>query len=162
PPDGRSHRGAPHIARRETMMVQRVSNMRVVPAILAAVLSLVPLSAAAQRRVTPAGPFVKARAIECAFTTYGVASWNGLAARVLTGDDDVRFRVENLDLRRGAARVVSASATVEVTAMATETGLNVIEQTPIGNFILTTIFSAGGSADKYVAVHSRHLGDLTT
>ena len=48
--------------------------MRVVPAILAAVLSLVPLSAAAQRRVTPVGPFVKARAIECAFTTYGVAS----------------------------------------------------------------------------------------
>lgn len=133
-----------------------------VAAIVVALLVLAPLSVAAQRRVTPAGPFVKARALECAFTTYGVAAWNGLSARILTGDDDVRFRVENLDLRRGAARVVSASATVEVTAMATETGLNVIEQTPIGNFILTTVFSAGGTADTYVAVHSRHIGDLTT
>ena len=54
------------------------------------------------------------------------------------------------------------TATGPVTAMLSATGLNVIEQTGYGNFILTTIFVAGGEGRVYLAAHSRHLGDLKT
>jgi hypothetical protein len=37
----------------------------------------------------------------------------------------------------------------------------VIEATPIGNLNVTTVFVAGGPEGKYIAVHSRHIGDPT-
>jgi hypothetical protein len=136
--------------------------MRITLIVLAVVLAVSPVSAAAQRRQTPAGPFAKIRGLDCTFTNYGAAAWDGTSARIVTGDDNVTFRIEEFDYRRGVAMVTSAAAKVPVSATLAETGLNVIEHTPIGNFILTTVFVAGGSADKYVAVHSRHLGDTTT
>lgn len=136
--------------------------MRIVLAAVLAtlVVSSIPLSA--QRRGAPAGPFVKAQGFQCVFTTYGAAAWTGEAARVIPGDDNFGFQITNINMRRGVARFSAGAAAVEVTARLSDTGFNFIEQTPAGNFILTTIFSAGGSADRYVAVHSRHLGDLTT
>jgi len=126
---------------------------------LAVVLLATPLGA--QNRNAPANPLQSIRAFRCSFPTFGVGRWEGMAATVIAGEDTFSFEINNINLRRGAARVV-ASATVEVTARLTETGLNMIEQTPGGNFILTTIFTGGASADKFHAVHSRHLGDLTT
>lgn len=130
-------------------------------AVLAAlVVSSTPLSA--QRRGAPAGPFAKARGFSCVFPTYAAAAWDGLSARVIPGDDDFRFQITDINMRRGVARFRAGTVAVDVTARLSDTGFNIIEQTPAGNFILTTVFVAGGSADKYVAVHSRHLGDLTT
>lgn len=136
--------------------------MRIVLAAAMAILVALPISASAQRRGAPTGPFAKAQAFQCVFTNYGAVAWNGTTARVVTGDDNFQFRIENFDYRRATATVVGATAKVPVSATFAETGLNIIEQTPIGNFILTTIFTAGGASDKYVAVHSRHLGDPTT
>ena len=92
-----------------------------------------------------------------------MVQWTDKGPASTAGQDAFTFDVNAINLKRGAARIVGAGgATAEATAILSETGLNVIEQTPIGNFILTTIFIGGASADKYFAVHSRHLGDLTT
>lgn len=137
--------------------------MRFVPvALVAAAATLSAFPVAAQRRPAPTGPFAKISALQCSFTNFGAAAWTGNSARVVTGDDNVQFRIEEFDYRRGVASIAGATAKVPVSATLAETGLNIIEQTPIGNFILTTIFVAGGTDDKYVAVHSRHLGDVTT
>jgi hypothetical protein len=135
--------------------------LRIVTLVVTVVLFAVP--ALAQRRpAEPANPLSSIRAFECTFTHYGVARWDGEAPTVLTGEDTFRLGIANVDLRRSRARIVAAAVTVEASAMLTPTGLNVIEQTPGGNFILTTIFTVARAADTYYAVHARHLGDLTT
>jgi hypothetical protein len=134
--------------------------MRIV--LVLALVVLVSVPALGQRRTAPTGPLASVRAYQCTFSNYAVAAWDATSPRVVPGEEDFSFRIADIDLRRSAARIVGASASAEATAMLTETGLNVIEQTPAGNFILTTIFVGGGSADRYLAVHSRHLGDLST
>ena len=129
--------------------------------VLTVALALLTAPVAAQNRNAPANPLQSIRAFSCSFPTFGVGRWEGMTATVIAGEDTFSFRIDSINLRRAVARVVAA-ASVDVTARLTETGLNVIEQTPGGNFILTTIFTGGASADKFYAVHSRHLGDLTT
>ena len=133
------------------------------PAVLTAVLvilaALAPRATAAQR--TPANPLAGVEAWECSFRSFAVARWRDGEPALEAGTDDLTFRVENIDLDRRAARIVAA-AVVEVTAVLTPTGLNLIEQTPGGNFILTTIFVSTVAADTYHAVHARHIGDLVT
>jgi hypothetical protein len=117
----------------------------------------------AQRKpAEPPNPLAAVRAFDCTFTRYGVARWDGEVPTVLTGEDDFRLGITNVDIRRSRARIVAAAATVEASAMLTPLGLNVIEQTPGGNFILTTIFTVARSADTYYAAHARHLGDPAT
>lgn len=136
--------------------------MRVVVAAILASLFVSSVPLFAQRRNAPTGPFVKARGFSCTFPRYAAAAWDGLSARVIDGEDNLHLRITDVNLRRGVARFGAGSVTVEVTARLSDTGFNIIEQTPAGNFNLTTVFVAGGSADRYLAVHSRHLGDLTT
>lgn len=135
--------------------------LRTLTLIVAVVLSATP--AFAQRKpAEPPNPLAGFRAFDCTFTRYGVARWEGEAPTIITGEDTFQLGITNVDIRRSRARIVAAAVTVEASAMLTPTGLNVIEQTPGGNFILTTIFTVARSADTYYAVHARHLGDLTT
>jgi hypothetical protein len=127
---------------------------------LAAVLLTVP--AFAQRQSTPPNPLSAVKAYRCTFTSYGVARWGDEGPTVVAGAEDFSFGISDVDLRRGRSRIVGATASAPATATLSATGLNVIEQTPVGNFILTTIFTVERSADRYFAVHSRHLGDLVT
>lgn len=117
-------------------------------------------SAGAQRVRPPASPFATAKSFTCSFPVFAAARWGTTPPETVSGTQEFTFRVEAIDYKKGQARIV-ASATVPVTVRLAETGLNVIEQTPIGNFILTTIFTAGGEGRTYRAVHSRHLGELT-
>ena len=117
----------------------------------------VPLSA--QTRPAPV-TFASARVFACSFTVYAAAVWNDGQPSVLSNPQEFAFQVDELDRRRGRARVVGTAASSPATLMVSEAGLNVIEPTATGNLNLTTIFSA--SADgKYLAVHSRHLGDVS-
>ncbi|MFO7303044.1 MAG: hypothetical protein DIU54_011565 [Acidobacteriota bacterium] len=129
---------------------------------LALILALAagPAPAAPSSQQTPANPLGTVKAWSCSFGIFAVGQWDD-PPTVAAGKDDLTFRVEALDLRRGAARIVAAGTT-EVTARLTPTGLNLIEQTPGGNFILTTIFTSTVAADTYHAVHARHLGDPST
>jgi len=137
--------------------------LRILTLAIAVVLVAVPVLAqqpAPQK--PPANPLAAVTAFQCAFVRFSVARWDEDVPEILTGEDNFSLGVTGIDLRRSRARVVSATATVDVSARLAPTGLNIIEQTPAGNFVVTTIFSVAKSADTYYAVHSRHLGDLTT
>jgi hypothetical protein len=137
--------------------------LRILTLAVAVVLVAVPaLAQEAAPPKPPANPLATVTAFQCTFVRFSVARWDQDVPEILTAEDNFSLGVAGIDLRRSRARVVSATATVDVSARLAPTGLNIIEQTPAGNFVVTTIFSAAKSADTYYAVHSRHLGDLTT
>jgi hypothetical protein len=126
--------------------------------------------AAAQQAPPPAplpgqaaagSPFATVKALRCTFTLYVAARWENGEPQAVAGDDQFLFTIEAIDVAARRARVVGATASASVSAFVTGTGLNVIEQTPIGNFILTTVFANGRAGERFVAVHSRHLGDVS-
>lgn len=137
--------------------------LRILTFALAVVFAAVPvLAQQTPAPKPPANPLATVTAFQCNFVRYSVARWDQEVPEILTGDDNFSLGVSGIDLRRSRARIVSATATVDVSARLAPTGLNIVEQTPAGNFVVTTIFSVAKSADTYYAVHSRHLGDVTT
>ena len=134
--------------------------MRKLSLVVLALLIAVPV--VAQRGKPPVNRLSAVQTLRCTFPTHAATLWNSTGAHTGVGEESFGFDIGSINLRRGASLIVGARGSAEATAMLTETGLNVIEQTPGGNFILTSVFAAGGPADKFIAVHSRHLGDLTT
>ncbi len=111
---------------------------------------------------TPAVPGISlsaARTLRCVFPSYAATRWIDGTPETVMGADDLRFDIDTINLKARTARVVASRASALVSAFATGTGLVVIEQTPAGNFILTTVFSGGRDGNQLRAVHSRHLGD---
>jgi hypothetical protein len=108
-----------------------------------------------------ANPLASVKTLACTFPTYSAAEWGDPPSVVTSQQQDFTFRIDAINVKKRNAQIVGASGTTLATAVLTPTGLNVIEQTPIGNFTLTTVFTAGGSDGAYLAVHSRHLGDLS-
>jgi hypothetical protein len=115
----------------------------------------------AQKPATPPNPFASARTLACSFSTFAVAGWRDGKPNTVTSTEDFSFQIAIVNLKRGRARIIGANGAVEATLVLTPTGLNVIEQTPIGNFMLTTVFTAGAQNGRFLAAHARHVGDLT-
>jgi hypothetical protein len=127
--------------------------------ILAAILLTLSVPASAQKPVPVQGPLTTAKTLLCSFPSFGTARWGDAAPQVITGSQDFSFRIESIDYRNKRAMIV-ADGNALASLLLTPTGMNIIEQTPIGNVTLTTIFSAGGRGQTFLAVHSRHLGEL--
>lgn len=129
-------------------------------AVLFAVMMSAP-AGALQRQPPPApNPLSLIPAFRCTFPRYASTEWlAGEPVSASGADKELSFRIIDVNTRRNSARVAGTVGSVEATAMLSETGLNVIEQTGLGNFILTTIFRVGGQDRVFLAVHSRHLGD---
>ncbi len=106
-------------------------------------------------------PLQSVKTLQCSFTTYEAAGWAGNTPEIVRGSDKFDFEIADINLKKHTGHVVGGNGSALVTAMLTDTGLNVIEQTPMGNFILTTVFVAGHQDRHFVAVHSRHLGDVS-
>lgn len=129
--------------------------------ILAVVLIAATAPLGAQKKPTaPVSPLAGAAGFRCAFPAFGTARWTGLTAAPLSGTQDFTFNIDSLDYKKGRARIVAAGA-AWATMVLTGTGINIIEQTPAGNFNMTTIFSTGNEGQKFPAVHSRHLNSDT-
>ena len=128
--------------------------------LLALVVSTFAVPLAAQKAGAQQGPFATAKGFKCSFPTYDTARWTGTTAEVFTGTQEFAFQIDTFDFKKGRARIASEVGSTLASMVLTETGMNVIEQTPIGNFNLTTIFVAGGKDDTYLAANSRHNGDL--
>jgi len=127
--------------------------------ILAAILLTLAVPASAQKPAPITGPLASAKGLLCSFPSFGTARWGDGSPQVITGSQDFSFRIEGIDYRNKRALIV-ADGNALASLLLTATGMNVIEQTPIGNVTLTTIFSAGGKDKTFLAVHSRHLGEL--
>jgi hypothetical protein len=110
----------------------------------------------------PPNPLASIPTFRCSFPKHVATEWVNGQPVTVAGEEQFTFQITNINLRRGNARLVGAGGgTADVTAMLSGTGLNVIEQTGLGNFILTTIFTTGGADRVYPAAHSRHLGDVS-
>jgi hypothetical protein len=140
--------------------------MRTLALALGAALALVPglaVSARARQSSASQNPLQAVQSLQCSFTNYTSVAWPGGSPDIVQGTDNFSFQITDLNLKRHTGRVVGSNGSALVTAMLTPTGLNVIEQTPVGNFILTTVFATGATQEgrHFVAVHSRHLGDTS-
>jgi hypothetical protein len=124
-------------------------------------LAVIATAAAAQKRNAPQGPFASVKTFNCSFPTYATADPMEATPRVSSGTQEFSFTIDTIDFKKKNAEIVGGAGTALAAIVLTQTGLNVIEQTPIGNFNLTTVFASGGQGQRYPAVHSRHLGDVS-
>jgi hypothetical protein len=108
----------------------------------------------------PEGPLASARTLRCSFSVYATVQWVEPRPEVRVDEQDFSFEIDDIDIAQGRATIV-ASGSALATMVVSPTGLNVIEQTPIGNINLTTVFAAGGNDGTFLAAHSRHLGDVS-
>jgi hypothetical protein len=114
---------------------------------------------------TPAArdPLFSAKHLACSFPVYAAPVWKDGAAQVVSRPQDFTFEIDAINTKKSNARIVGkGGASAPASVMVTPIAVNVIEPTPIGNLNVTTVFVAGGSEGKYIAVHSRHIGDLTS
>ncbi len=101
-----------------------------------------------------------AKHLSCSFPVFAAPVWKEGAAQVVSHAQDFTFDVDTIDTKKNSARIVGSNGgSAHASTVVTPTGLNIIEATPIGNLNVTTIFIAGGPVGKFLAVHSRHLGD---
>ena len=105
----------------------------------------------------PPSPFAAIQTLKCSFSSYAVNGWRDLKPTPVTASEDFSFQISVVNAKKGRARIVGATGTIEASLVTSSTGLNVIEQTPAGNFTLTTVFAAGGQNGKFLAVHARHV-----
>jgi hypothetical protein len=133
--------------------------MRTVFASIVVVLT-VSVVVTAQKPAPIKGPLPTAVSLRCTFSSFVATEWKDDVPQSVTNPQDFTFQIETINLKKKTARIVFGKATAEASAFLTSTGLNVIETTPMGNFLMTTVFVAGGQGNTMKAVHSRHLGDL--
>jgi hypothetical protein len=108
-------------------------------------------------------PLFSARHLSCTFPVYAAPVWKEDAAQVVSKAQDFSFDIDQIDTKKNSARIVATGgATAHASTVVTPTGVNIIEATPIGNLNVTTVFVGGSVDGKFIAVHSRHLGDVTT
>jgi hypothetical protein len=120
----------------------------------------VPAPSTASQGAAPGIALSAARTLKCLFPAYAATRWIDGTPETVTGKDELTFEIDTINLKARTARVAGARGSTLVSAFVTQTGLNVIEQTPIGNFILTSVFTGGREGNVLRAVHSRHLGDV--
>jgi hypothetical protein len=110
----------------------------------------------------PSNPLFVAHTLRCSFPKYATAEWVDGNPEILTAPQELTFRIDAIDPVKRSARIVSAGAAAEAAVVITSVGVSTIERTPIGNLILTTVFVAGAQGGSYLAIHSRHVGDLSS
>jgi hypothetical protein len=97
-----------------------------------------------------------ARSLKCSFNANAVADWKSGKPNVTRGHEDFGLHFDSIDVTAQKARLIGNQIAGDVTLFATEAGLHFMEQTPIGNIIITTVF-ASRSSDGFIAVSSRHM-----
>ena len=134
--------------------------MRVAFGALAAVIAASVAIPPAAAQTASKGVLTTVQSLRCSFPTAATTRWRDGAPETGTGEQTFGFQIDAINSQKRTARIVGPSGSAEASAFLTDTGLNVIEQTPLGNFVLTSVFSGGSADDKLIAVHSRHVGDL--
>ncbi len=115
--------------------------------------------ASAAQQPAARDPLFSARHLTCSFPVFAAPVWKDGAAEVVSKPQDFTFDFDAIDIKKNSATIVAKGGSAHASTITTSTGVNFIEATPIGNLNITTVFVAGGPEGKYLAVHSRHLGD---
>lgn len=100
-----------------------------------------------------------ARSLKCKMGLGAFADWESgepvIEIDRWTGDPVLYF--DAINLKEGNARIVGNQGASDVTAFLTAGGLHLMEQTGVGNVVLTSVF-AQKKKGGYVFVRSRHMG----
>jgi hypothetical protein len=143
------------------MRNEDIMRTRLICAVVVAMGLAVGVAHAARESPASAQSLATATRLSCTFTFYTVTIWDEGTPEVRTGDDVLTFEISAIDNRAHTAEIIAPTGAASVSLFLTDTGLNVIEQTPIGNFIVTTVFGTALADGSFPAVHSRHLGDVS-
>lgn len=128
---------------------------------IAAVLVLsMAVSAGAQKNKPAPGPLSALTSLKCAFPVFATPRLAVTPPDIVSGTQEFSFAVDSFDYKKNRARIVGSGAAL-VTMMVTPTAMHIIEQTPVGNMNVTTVFLSGATGKTFGAVHSRHLRDAT-
>lgn len=115
-----------------------------------------PAPAPAQASAPAANPFATAQTLSCSFSTYTVGGWKGAAPTAVIGDENYAFQIVVVNLKKGRAQIVGDTGARPASLVLSDTGLTVIEPTPVG-LTMTTAFANGGQDGQFLAVHARHV-----
>src|SRR5690348_17834043 len=107
----------------------------------------------------PANPLVAGRDLICTFPQFAAAvRWDADGPDIVTDKQDFSFGLTAIDTKKHNAMLVAGKSAEPVSIVVSPIGLHIVEQTPGGNMTVTSIFLAGRTGDRFLAVHSRHLG----
>jgi hypothetical protein len=115
-----------------------------------------PAAAPAQASAPAVNPFATAQTLNCSFSTYTVGGWKGVAPTAVIGDESYAFQIVVVNLKKGRAQIVGDTGARPASLVLSDTGLTVIEPTPVG-LTMTTAFANGGQDGQFLAVHARHV-----
>lgn len=133
------------------------SGVLVLTALAACLAGTGEVAAAQKAPPLPPSPFATIQTLKCSFSSYAVNGWQDLKPNTVTAAEDFSFQISVVNVKKGRAKIAGATGTIDASLVISGTGLNVIEQTPAGNFTLTTVFAGGGQDGKFLAVHARHV-----
>jgi hypothetical protein len=124
--------------------------------VAAAIIGLGTAVQAQQPAAPAANPFATAQTLSCSFATYTVGGWKDVTPTAVIGDENYSFQIVVVNLKRGRAQIVGETGARPASLVLSDTGLTVIEPTPVG-FTMTTAFANGGQDGQFLAVHARHV-----
>lgn len=96
------------------------------------------------------------KTFRCVFTASASANMDGDAPKLTTGKDDLELVFDQIDLKKGTARLIGNVGAEDVSVIAGSERITLLEQTGSGNLQVTVIYISQRSDDQFKAVHSRH------
>ena len=70
----------------------------------------------------------------------------------------MEFTIAAINADQGSAQMVGNMGATPLAILRGGYTLNFLEQTPVGNINLTTVYTASDAEGRFYAVHSRHIG----
>jgi len=132
-------------------------SMQISQVIFAAVLCLA--SVGARGAENAATRLRQARSLQCTYQS-SEGTWVRSGHRTIEEDPDHGTAIyDNIDVTRGSARIIANAGAADLTAWMDRQGsLWLIERTPLGYEVVTTVYPmyADGSTDGFVVLESRH------
>lgn len=123
--------------------------------LLAVALALASHHAAFAVSSDPAVALKSARSLKCHFERGFATHWEGNQSKTAPGTFNVDVVFDNIDYRRGTARVIGNLGAANATISSSPVGLSIIEVEP-GVTDLTTVFAAYNKSGDFLAVDTRH------
>jgi hypothetical protein len=124
-------------------------------------LAAILVSALPAQATDPLEVLITTRSLKCTFPVGRVAEWDKGSPAVASSSLDNPLHFDSLDPRAGTGRFIGNAGSTDVRLFVTVAGLGIVETTPLGGFIVTTVFAhyVDRSTD-FIAVHSRHIPGL--
>jgi hypothetical protein len=113
-----------------------------------------------QAQTTAVPSLATVKSFACSFPSYAAVRW-ATPPQVMSDTQEFSFKIDTIDLKKRSARLVGTGGSALVSLLSSAVGVTVIEQTPLGNVNITTVFAFGQQNRTFFAVHSRHIGDPT-